>query len=234
MSRALQLNEVKHILKQGLSILKGKNEDYAGGNSAFSNFEFTSMCLEFAIKQGLTGVHLSFLALITTKLARLISLLGGNKTPNNEALGDTFIDACNYAALWGGYVASEVACDIVCAELVPQSIDETEAALDPSYYLDAEGRINPYAGKSEVAEGAVVFPTPKNFIGVYFDKRSIREQHVVFYGPHGTRLFEGHFQHDANNRLVWIDERFELAEVEERQRHEAQMKAYPELKDGNV
>ena len=141
MSRALQLNEVKHILKQGLRILDGKNEDYAGGDSAFSNFAFTGTCLDEAVKQGLTGIHLSFLALITTKLARIMSLLGRSAMPNNEALNDTFIDACNYTALWGGYVTSEVACDIVCAELVPQSIDEAEAALAPSYYLDETGRI---------------------------------------------------------------------------------------------
>ena len=98
---------VTGILRKGISILAKKRHDYATTEDAFSNFRFTGMCLDFAIGAGLRGPSLAFLALITTKLARLISLLGKEEEAENEALVDTFVDLANYAALWGGCVLSD-------------------------------------------------------------------------------------------------------------------------------
>lgn len=98
---------VRMILEKGMKLLDTKGHDYAGDDSAFTNFEFTGMVLDFAISRGVHGTDLSFLALISTKLARMIELRGSGKEPKNESIEDTSMDGANYNALWGGWILTK-------------------------------------------------------------------------------------------------------------------------------
>ena len=95
---------VQGLLKKGIEVLEKKSHDYSHEDDAFSNFKFTGQVLDFAVGQGVEGVHLAFLALIATKLARLIEIVGAEKLALNEATTDTCVDLANYAALWGGFM----------------------------------------------------------------------------------------------------------------------------------
>lgn len=99
---------VVELLERGIAILDAKRHDYANDDDFFSNFRFTGMCLDFAIDAGLRGPDLAFLALITTKLARMIALRGGNKDAKNEPISNTCVDGSDYFALWGGFLKEEI------------------------------------------------------------------------------------------------------------------------------
>ncbi len=81
-------------------LLGRKAGDYATEEDTLSNFRFTGGVLGAAIRMGVQGMDLSFLALISTKLARLMVLLGKSGQPNNESIYDTFVDLANYVVLW--------------------------------------------------------------------------------------------------------------------------------------
>jgi len=120
------------LLKRGISILKAKTEDYSSPDDAFSNFRFTGMVLDFAVKAGVQGHNLSFLALISTKLARLIEVLGSGKQTRNEAIEDTCIDGANYFALWGGYLLTRgTECVRVGDNLTPVLVDRDTKPYAP-------------------------------------------------------------------------------------------------------
>jgi len=100
----MQRQKVREILERGMELLDAKGHDYAGDDSAFINFTFTGLALDYATSRGLKGEDLAFLALIATKIARMIELRGTGKEPKNESIEDTCMDLANYAALWGGWV----------------------------------------------------------------------------------------------------------------------------------
>lgn len=103
-----QRNVAAGFLRRAIEILEAKGHDYASDADAFSNFRFTGLVLDFAVTHGLRGPHLAFLALIATKLARAIELLGAGKVPENETLADTLgHDIPNYSALWTAYTIVE-------------------------------------------------------------------------------------------------------------------------------
>lgn len=76
-----------------------KNVDYATADSPLSNFEFTAFILENAIEHGIPSRYLPYLGHIATKLARIINLLGDDRTPANEPILDTFDDLACYSIL---------------------------------------------------------------------------------------------------------------------------------------
>ncbi len=82
------------------ALLNRKAGDYATEEDTLSNFRFTGGVLAAAIRMGVQGTDLAFLALISTKLARLMVLLGKSGPPNNESVRDTFVDLANYVVLW--------------------------------------------------------------------------------------------------------------------------------------
>lgn len=71
-----------------------KNDDYAGNNGPFFNFEF---CEYFSslFQNARDKVYAVFVAV---KLARLSVVL--SKPPSNESVDDSFDDAINYLAIW--------------------------------------------------------------------------------------------------------------------------------------
>lgn len=90
----------EEILDRGRALLASKGQDYCEDREAnqYQNFERANIVASWFTHDE----DKSFAVLIGTKLARLASLLNGNKRPNNESILDTFIDGANYFALWGG------------------------------------------------------------------------------------------------------------------------------------
>lgn len=100
MEEVWDLNTAAGILEDMKKTLVLKAGDYAVPQDNLSNFRFSGYILDRAMEQGVGGMDLSFLALISTKLARLVVLLGSGKKPNNEAVADSAMDLANYAVLW--------------------------------------------------------------------------------------------------------------------------------------
>lgn len=72
-------------------VMFSKGNDYAN-EDRLSNFKLGgAIC-------GLTAEQ-HCLALIATKVARLGTLLSGNKEPNHESVSDSIMDMCNYGIL---------------------------------------------------------------------------------------------------------------------------------------
>jgi len=87
-------------ITEGANLMRKRGHDYASDDDAFSNFRFTGMALDRAIRAGCRGFDLAFIALLSTKLARMIELRGSGKAPWSEGIRDTAQDMANYAALW--------------------------------------------------------------------------------------------------------------------------------------
>lgn len=90
----------KELLRDMENLLDSKAEDYATEEDTLSNFRFTGGVLAAALRMGVQGTDLAFLALISTKLARLLVLLPSTKKPHHESVRDTFVDLANYVVLW--------------------------------------------------------------------------------------------------------------------------------------
>jgi hypothetical protein len=95
------------LLARGFELLDAKAHDYAQAGDALSNFRFTGMVLDAAVVAGVHGADLAFLALLATKIARMIALRGKGVAAKNETITDTCVDMANYAALWGALVQGE-------------------------------------------------------------------------------------------------------------------------------
>lgn len=95
----------EEILDAGKAILMKKARDYSTNVEVDRTENFD--------RSGIVGswfthpTHRSFAILIGTKLARLGALLSSGRESNNEAIIDSFIDLCNYSALFGYYVTGK-------------------------------------------------------------------------------------------------------------------------------
>ena len=85
------LKEVEETYKKGLSIIKIKNSDYAGGNDAFRNFRSASVA-------GISPER-AIVVRILDKLSRISNLLDKEASVKDESIEDTLIDLCNYTAI---------------------------------------------------------------------------------------------------------------------------------------
>lgn len=73
------------------NIMFKKGNDYSGIDR-LSNFKLGGAIIGLSAEQ-------QCLALISTKVARLGTLITGNKTPNNESIDDSILDLANYTLL---------------------------------------------------------------------------------------------------------------------------------------
>lgn len=81
-----------------------KNSDYAN-DDPYSNFRFAA-----DLSEGFTdSLDKVFATMIGIKLARLIELTKPGRVPKNEAIGDTYLDLANYAAIWASLRRGEYA-----------------------------------------------------------------------------------------------------------------------------
>lgn len=92
----MPIPEFLDALKKMEEIHRKKNEDYATNSNPFSNFDVST----FMLAQFNNPRDQSFVWPIATKLARLSTLLNGQKEPNNESVTDSLIDIANYCILW--------------------------------------------------------------------------------------------------------------------------------------
>lgn len=88
------------ILQYALEIQITKGRDYTSDPTVdpHENFERSALVASWFHHD----IDKAYAVLVATKLARLATLLNNGGTPNHEALVDTFMDAANYCALWGG------------------------------------------------------------------------------------------------------------------------------------
>lgn len=93
-----QIAEFKHLLERMKAIHEKKNDDYAQGDP-FENFIRSAEVISW-FEDNQDKV---FVALITTKIARLATLLNKKGVPNNESVQDSFLDLTVYCALWSSY-----------------------------------------------------------------------------------------------------------------------------------
>lgn len=82
-----------------------KSEDYADRSNPLSNFDVSS----YMLYQFRNPRDQSFVCPISTKLARLSTLLNSDKAPNHESVGDSLIDIANYCILWMCDIGNRVA-----------------------------------------------------------------------------------------------------------------------------
>lgn len=88
--------ELLELLERIKIIHEKKAADYTDGVNIDQNFERSSIVSEW-YNAPLDKV---FATLVTTKLARLATLLNSNAQPNNESIDDSFLDLTTYCALW--------------------------------------------------------------------------------------------------------------------------------------
>lgn len=88
--------KIDQIFEKCLALSIKKRADYTGSNDAHENFKRSSEIQSWFKND----IDKSYVVLIGTKLARLASLLGSDKPPQNESVQDTFEDLINYCALW--------------------------------------------------------------------------------------------------------------------------------------
>ncbi len=85
----------EEILLAGSKLMKSKREDYSDG-TVHQNFERSSLVIDWFSHD----IDKVYVTLISTKLARLATLLNKEGKPKNESIEDSFIDLVNYCALW--------------------------------------------------------------------------------------------------------------------------------------
>ncbi len=85
---------------EALDLVEAKAHDYAEDDNVFSNFEFAAQVAGVTTEQ-------VFAVLLGVKVARLGQLIGNDKLPNFESIGDTLLDTMNYAGLLKAYMEQE-------------------------------------------------------------------------------------------------------------------------------
>ncbi len=128
---------IYHQFAEALDLVEAKAHDYAEDDNVFSNFEFAAQVAGVTTEQ-------TFAVLLGVKVARLGQLIGNDKAPNFESIGDTLLDTMNYAGLLKAYIeqGSELlsideAMEVALTEDVP--VQDGPSAWD-KYKQEAEAR----------------------------------------------------------------------------------------------
>lgn len=93
------IKEFVELLDKMRDIHAKKNADYAQEYSPFENFERSALISSWFESDD----DKVYVVLISTKLARLATLLNKNGKPNNESIEDSFLDLTTYCGLWASY-----------------------------------------------------------------------------------------------------------------------------------
>lgn len=91
MTKQELIKSIAQTYAKGLKIIEKKNQDYAKGNDAFSNFrsaEIIGISAEQAI-----------LVRVLDKISRIANLLTKENAVKDESISDTLIDCINYLAI---------------------------------------------------------------------------------------------------------------------------------------
>ena len=99
MNREAFITHIEQFYAKGINIIKAKNQDYAGGNNPFKNFE-ASIFVGVSPDRGM-------LIRIQDKLARISNLLDSEAAVKDESIEDTILDMANYIAILSAYLAQK-------------------------------------------------------------------------------------------------------------------------------
>lgn len=89
---------LEELFEKCVKISRAKREDYTSTSTASRNENFhRSAIIVSWFKRDMDKPYIS---LISTKIARLASLLSKEANPNFESIEDNFADIVNYFALW--------------------------------------------------------------------------------------------------------------------------------------
>ena len=101
MNKEELLKSVENTYSVGTELIKKKNNDYARGNDAFSNFRNASLI-------GISPEQ-AILVRVLDKLARISNLIdkGGKNEVKDENVDDTLLDTINYLAILKAYFENE-------------------------------------------------------------------------------------------------------------------------------
>lgn len=88
-------NSINMIFEECLKITMSKRQDYTSSADSHENFKRSAEVASWFKADR----DKPYVILITTKLARLASLLD-SKEPKNESIRDSFLDLINYSGLW--------------------------------------------------------------------------------------------------------------------------------------
>lgn len=87
---------VLEMLNKIEEIHSRKGKDYAAAENPFENFERSATVISwFKLEEDKV-----FATLISTKMAKLATLLNSGDKPMNESIEDSFIDLATYCILW--------------------------------------------------------------------------------------------------------------------------------------
>lgn len=100
MNRQQFLENIRHTYDTGIQLIEAKNEDYAGKDNPFRNFE----------SAWVAGVSTerAILIRILDKLSRVSNLISKKNVVQDEKIEDTILDAINYLAILKAKLESKV------------------------------------------------------------------------------------------------------------------------------
>lgn len=116
--------ELLNLLEKIKVIQEKKRNDYTSSTDHYENFKRAALVSGWFTDD----TDKVFVTLITTKLARLASLLDSNKVPSNESIEDSFLDLTTYCALWSSYHESKKSSNLI-EENVRANMEAMERSL---------------------------------------------------------------------------------------------------------
>lgn len=99
MNQTQFVDAIEETFKQGVEILRIKNNDYAAETDPWKNFRFAEIVG--------VGIERAILVRISDKLARISNLIGKEAQVKDESIIDTLVDLSNYAAILKVYLENQ-------------------------------------------------------------------------------------------------------------------------------
>lgn len=96
MTRDQFIANLEKSYKDGLALVKIKNNDYATGDDPWKNFRFAEIVG--------VPVERAILVRMSDKLARISNILGKTAEVKDESITDTLLDLINYTAILKAYI----------------------------------------------------------------------------------------------------------------------------------
>lgn len=99
MTRDEFIQSIEKTYKDGVNIIKKKNQDYAKNDNPFSNFDL-SLLIGVDPKRAI-------LVRLSDKISRIANLLDKPPAVSEEGIEDSLIDSINYLAILKAFIESE-------------------------------------------------------------------------------------------------------------------------------
>lgn len=96
MTRDDFVKSIEETYAKGVEIVRIKNQDYAGDNNPFKNFESAAVAG--------VGISRAIIVRILDKLSRISNIIDKDRAVKDETIEDTILDAINYLAILKAYL----------------------------------------------------------------------------------------------------------------------------------